>query len=571
MRRARVVTFRAVSGHRDGTPTDCPGALIYPELDAIAAAAQASGSPKIVDAAATPARLGDDASGNLVPIAFRARVLGGASWTVTVLDAHGAPVASNSGSGETIAWSWPGTRSDGTPLVPGTKLAYRIDAQDAAGVAARPLLGSLGALPEVIAAPPLALAPTVVSPDGDGIDDRLAINYTLEGPSTVTLDVLAPDGTTVDALVPGAQVPAGGQSARWGAEGPAGLVADGVYTVRLSVTDALGRVAQRSGAVTVIRAVRKLKLSRPAAGLDASVTALWQQTQPAALSAELSSARRTIPAPPLPADAAPGPQSVELPATLLATLPDGTYSFVLHARTAVGEQVLRESFKLDRHPPVARLLRFRVHKGRGGRGVRLSDAGTMRVRAGARVVVPRRPRGAGLNGFRFRLPPGVPADSGSSSSTPRAMPRAPGRSGRDRASRESELIVSSEDDLEDRREARELGAVGELLEPRRARWRRSRSGPRTSRRRRRAASSVSAAWLTVPRPGRHTITSGRPSALARSAVVRFQPIGASRPDGPRRARRRCVRAARGRPRARARGRPRRSRRLPRAASRCSRG
>ncbi len=54
----KTTTFRVVSGHRDALPTDCPGALIYPELDAIAAAAQATGSPKIVDAAATPDGLG---------------------------------------------------------------------------------------------------------------------------------------------------------------------------------------------------------------------------------------------------------------------------------------------------------------------------------------------------------------------------------------------------------------------------------------------------------------------------------------------------------------------------------
>src|SRR4029077_4447857 len=49
-----------------------------------------------------------------------------------------------------------------------------------------------------------------------------------------------------------------GRGARWGAEGPAGLVADGTYTVQLRVTDALGRVAERTGTVTVVRAVRKL-------------------------------------------------------------------------------------------------------------------------------------------------------------------------------------------------------------------------------------------------------------------------------------------------------------------------
>ena len=138
-------------------------------------------------------------AGELVPIAFRARVLGGAAWTLTVLDAHGAPVASNSGSGGTIVWSWPGTRSDGTPLVPGTKLAYRIEAQDAAGVAAPPAARVARRAARARRRRRRSRSrPAVISPDGDGVDDRLAIGYTLAGPSTVSLDVLAPDGSTVD-------------------------------------------------------------------------------------------------------------------------------------------------------------------------------------------------------------------------------------------------------------------------------------------------------------------------------------------------------------------------------------
>ena len=173
----KSASFRVVSGHRDALSTDCPGALIYPELDAIAAAAQAIGTPKIVDASATPPELGTDESGVLAPIAFRARVLGGTSWSLTVLDARGQPVASNSGSGSDVAWTWNGARSDGTVVAPGTKLAYRIDARNAAGESARPLLASLGAatVPTISLAPPLALAPAVISPDGDGADDTLKI------------------------------------------------------------------------------------------------------------------------------------------------------------------------------------------------------------------------------------------------------------------------------------------------------------------------------------------------------------------------------------------------------------
>jgi N-acetylmuramoyl-L-alanine amidase len=406
----KSVTFRVVSGHRDAMPTDCPGALIYPELGAIAAAAQAAGTPKIVDASATPSELAANASGALVPIAIRARVLGGASWSVTVLDARGAPVVSNSGSGSEIAWDWNGTRSDGTPLVPGTDLAFRIEARDASGAVARPLLGSLGALPTAVTeGPPLSLAPAVISPDGDLVDDVLAIGYTLAGPSAVTLDVLGPDGTTAATLLSDVRLPAGGQSARWGAQGPVGLVADGIYSVRLRVTDALGQVAERSGPVAVIRAVRKLRLSRQVAGRAASVTASWQQTAQAALTGELTTSRSRSPAALIAAVTEPGPQAYTIEAASLAALPDGTYTFALRAQTAVGEQVLRAEFRLDRRKPAARFVRLGLRGRSAFLVVRLSEATTVRVIAGARVVVPRRPRAAGLNGFRFRLPPGVPA------------------------------------------------------------------------------------------------------------------------------------------------------------------
>ena len=346
----KSVTFRVVSGHRDALSTDCPGALIYADLDAIGAAAQATGSPKIVDASATPPGLGADAAGALVPIAFRARVLGGAAWTVTVVDAHGAPVASGSGSGETLAWVWNGQRSDGTPLAASTPLSYRIEAHDATGVSALPLVASLGAEPTTVQAPPFSLSTTVISPDGDGVDDGTVIDYTLPGPSTVTIEIAAPDGTIAATLVSALALPAGGQSARWGGEGPAGIVADGIYTVRLSVTDALGQVAERSETVSVIRAVRKLKLSRTDVGRNGAVTASWQQTQQATLSGDLSTGSRA-PSALIAAVIEPGPQTFRLTSGQLAAMPDGTYAFVLRARTAVGEQVLRASFRLDRGRP----------------------------------------------------------------------------------------------------------------------------------------------------------------------------------------------------------------------------
>ena len=257
-----------------------------------------------MDATATPPGLGTNDTGALVPIQFRARVLGGAGWTVTVLDGHGAPVASTSGSGADVAWDWNGQRSDGTIVAPGTPLAYSIQATDAAGAAARPLLASLGVLPAVATAPPLSLSPAVISPDGDGADDKLDIAYNLSAASTVRLDVLAADGSTVDTLVPDAQLAAGGQSARWGGESLAGIVADGVYTVRLTVTDAAGQVAERSGTVTVVRAVRKLRLSREAVRGNVPLIVSWQQTAQATVDGMLVSSRLAAPQPFVTEDAA---------------------------------------------------------------------------------------------------------------------------------------------------------------------------------------------------------------------------------------------------------------------------
>jgi hypothetical protein len=154
--------------------------------------------------------------------------------------------------------------------------------------------------------------------------------------------------------------------------------------------------------------VRKLRLSRSDVGRNGAVTASWQQTQEATLSGDLSAGSRA-PASLIAAVIEPGPQTFRLTAGQLAAMPDGTYSFVLRARTAVGEQTLRASFRLDRRPPSAHLMRLHVSGRKAFLVVRLPEAATVRVLAGSRVVVARKLRRAGLNGFRFRLPAGVPA------------------------------------------------------------------------------------------------------------------------------------------------------------------
>ena len=115
------------------------------------------------------------------------------------------------------------------------------------------------------------------------------IAYTLPGPSTVTLEVVAPDGTLVTTLVGAAQLPAGGQSARWGGRG-ARRPRRRRRLHRAPERDRrrAARSPRAARPVSVIRAVRKLKLSRAAVGRNGAVTASWQQTQEASLAGELA-------------------------------------------------------------------------------------------------------------------------------------------------------------------------------------------------------------------------------------------------------------------------------------------
>ena len=172
--------------------------------------------------------------------------------------------------------------------------------------------------------------------------------------------MLAADGTAVDTPVPETKLAAGGQSARWGGESLAGIVADGIYTVRLTVTGASGQVAQRSGTVTVVRAIRKLRLSRLAARGNVPVIVSWQQTAQAAVDVSLVSAHVPAPLELMSAEVPPGAGAFTIDAARLSALEDGGYTVLVGARTAVGEQDLRIALKLDRHPPLARLVRLRV-------------------------------------------------------------------------------------------------------------------------------------------------------------------------------------------------------------------
>ena len=88
----KLVTLRAVSGHRDTGPSECPGTVAYALLPALTKRIAATGLPKLY---------GPTVAGSVGgPVRFQARLSSSLAWTVSVVDRTGKPVASGRGVGD---------------------------------------------------------------------------------------------------------------------------------------------------------------------------------------------------------------------------------------------------------------------------------------------------------------------------------------------------------------------------------------------------------------------------------------------------------------------------------------
>lgn len=130
-------TLRAVSGHRDVNSTDCPGDLLWGELDGVAEATAGIGLPKLYE---PHARRGPDG-----PVRFTARLSKPLDWTVTITGPNGE-TAEGSGKGPSVDWTWD------TAGMPDGRYAFTISAGDDV----RPATGGvrLGEAPDTEPEPP---------------------------------------------------------------------------------------------------------------------------------------------------------------------------------------------------------------------------------------------------------------------------------------------------------------------------------------------------------------------------------------------------------------------------------
>jgi hypothetical protein len=213
-RSGKNVILRAISGHRDTGPSECPGTGTYVLLPAIAKRVSLTGLPKLYSPSVTGAAGG--------PIRIQARLSSSLPWTVTVVDQLGRIVASGSGTGTAVNWTW-------NSLVAGKGLfSWTIDSPGA-----RPATGTIGisrpVAPPALSLTNLATRPSVIAPNADGSGDTMTVSFTLGAAALVSAQVLDENGAPVLSVV-NEQRAAGNNSFAWGAH----VLPDGRYRVAVT-------------------------------------------------------------------------------------------------------------------------------------------------------------------------------------------------------------------------------------------------------------------------------------------------------------------------------------------------
>jgi hypothetical protein len=184
-RAGRHVVMNAVSGHRNGFPTSCPGSALYALLPRIRAAARAIGLPKIWAPAHTPNlhRIAPDAA---LPLDFRAKLSKRMAFTLAIRRPDGRVIATRRHTNDHVHWTWGGH----APVLPGGLYRWTISAPGARG-----FQGTLGVLPLWgLRAPPDAFSVSQGSATAGGL-------ASLEHPDGSTLDIAPAGGDPQTALV----------------------------------------------------------------------------------------------------------------------------------------------------------------------------------------------------------------------------------------------------------------------------------------------------------------------------------------------------------------------------------
>ena len=359
------VRLRAVSGHRDTGATSCPGSSLYAQLPGIAKSVAATGLPKLYN----PRTSG--VLGGLVR--FTARLSSASSWTVTVRDGTGAEVARGAGEGTSVDWTWDSSAA------PVDRYTYVI----AAGPDTRPAVGTVPG-PPPLAVTGLRAAPAVVTPNGDGVSDRLRVSFSITVAASVRVTIVA-SGTLVKTLIPGRSLPAGLVRTAWGGARDDGTAApDGAYRVRIVATAGDQRVV-RAADILVDRTLGSLSASpspfSPNADGRRDVVAVgFKLTRLADVRVHVlrggTRVRRL-----LVRNLGAGPHQALWDGSLSdgRRAPDGGYLVRVRATTALGTRTLERHVRVDTTRPSLRVLSARFVRGVTRIRLVLSEPARLRI------------------------------------------------------------------------------------------------------------------------------------------------------------------------------------------------
>jgi hypothetical protein len=339
-RAGKPVTLRAVSGHRDTGPSECPGNRAYALLPALARRVAAIGLPKLY----APTAAGSPGT----PVRFQARLSSALAWTVVVTDKSGKVVASGRGTGSVVDWTW---QSAGVPKGVYTWTISAPGVRVATGT-----LGKSAPLPpEPLSLTNLAATPSVITPAGDGTGSEATVGFTLGGTALVTARVLDASGAGLGTVF-SEQRPAGNNTFVW----QLATLPDGRY--RLAVTAASGtRSVTKAADVVVDRTLTGLVASARAIspngdGVSDGLTLSFTLTQNVPMRIDVEQAGVVL-ATPFQGQPGVGPHTLDWDGTANgAPLPDGRYVVVATISDALGDVQLPLPLTIDTAPPVLTLL-----------------------------------------------------------------------------------------------------------------------------------------------------------------------------------------------------------------------
>jgi N-acetylmuramoyl-L-alanine amidase len=365
------VFLRTVSGHRDVGFSDCPGTALYNLLNGITGEVATIGLPKLYAPVVT----------GTVPGAVRitARLSSALPWMIEVRDVAGNAVASTSGLGSNIDWSW-----DATLLPPGS-YSYSIRSEGSV----TPATGAIGAIGggggatgATFSVSGLAADPETVSPNNDTVADQTTITYTLTDAGNVTVKLRDELGNELATLANKAWKRAGEHAIRFD---PVALP-DGLFQIEVSAIATGGRQATASTQIAVSRTLGKVTAARlafspNADGLADRIGFNFELAAPAQIRLRILKQGKWV-ATPFAGALEPGPQRVEWDgAKRVGRLLDGEYEAVVEAIDAFATTTVAVPFSSDTRAPRVRIVQ------RSPLRLWVSEPATVTMRFGARRLV----------------------------------------------------------------------------------------------------------------------------------------------------------------------------------------